>query len=158
MKPFFLPLALMLVTSVANAEFNYASYQPSSYTELLTQEREFFKSQNMGTEATLFSAAPEKYTITVKYSGKFVEINQQQRQFLTNWQQSLPAAESFIKLYEKALVVEGLIEPVEIPIQQSLLPSFEAELTSGQEIKLYVVKAGWSNNTLILLATEFAQQ
>ncbi len=157
MKSLMVTCALLMASSIARADVDFSSYQPSSYQQLLQQKPEFLKGNPNSAADSLYSNGHEKYVITVKYSGKFVEIGQQQQLFLRKWQQSLTAAESFIKHYKQALVIEGLDGNVEIPVQQVLIPAFQAELTIGQEIKLYVVKAGWANNQPMLLATEFAQ-
>ena len=157
MKKIMFMLAISLMSFATNAEFDYDSYKATSFTQLLAQEKAFLAENGLDLDSTLFAGQPEKYLITVKYSGKFVDMNLKQRQFLANWQKSNPSVESFVQLYQKALVVDGVAIPMEIPVQQSLLSFFETELKIGQEIKIYVVNAGWGNNQPMLLVTEFAQ-
>ena len=157
MKKIMFMLAISLMSFATNAEFDYGSYKATSFTQLLAQEKAFLAENGLDLDSTLFAGQPEKYLITVKYSGKFVDMKLKQQEFLANWQKSNPSVESFVQLYQKALVVEGLAIPMEIPVQQSLLSFFETELKIGQEIKIYVVNAGWGNNQPMLLVTEFAQ-
>ena len=150
-------LIVAFASFVTHAMFDYGSYKATSFSDLLAQEKAFLAENGLELDSTLFTGQPEKYLITIKYSGKFVDMNHKQQEFLENWQKSNPNVSSFVQLYKKALVVEGLAIPIEIPVQQSLISSFVDELKIGQEIKIYVVNAGWGNNQPMLLVTEFAQ-
>ena len=82
--------------------------------------------------------------IRVKYTGKRRPMSGTKREVLRMWGQtfSIPNAAEYTSFYEEDLLfTEGGVE-YWLPVQKKVLPHFAEELKEGEEVDIYIVRAG----------------
>ena len=81
--------------------------------------------------------------VRVKYGGKSRRISETKSGFLENWAQTFTGnGEQYAAMYEEDLLfTEGGVE-YWLPVQKKVVPHFAKELKEGEDVDVYLVRAG----------------
>ena len=81
--------------------------------------------------------------IRVKYAGKSRTMSEVKKDFLKKWAQTFTEnAEAYASHYEDDLLfVENGVE-YWLPVQKKVIPYFQKELKVGEDVDIYIVRAG----------------
>ena len=154
MKKTLILLITLFFNSVALAEFDFRSYQPVSFSEILQNHRDDLLKASQKSDYTV-SAATFKYVIPVKFIKELRKVSGTNKTVIRAWQRALRVPDGFINLYEHEFKAEFNSEIYWIPVQEDLLLPMSSELHPGDTFELYVVVIGAKDNKLVMLATEF---
>lgn len=81
--------------------------------------------------------------VRVKYTGKSRRISETKKGFLQNWAQTFTGnGERYAAMYEEDLLFTEDGVEYWLPVQKKVVPHFAKELKEGEEVDLYLVRAG----------------
>ena len=135
-------LPLSFSTSFAQ-DFPWNDFKPRTLHEIVSIDaREINDSETKN--RLIFHGDMLLSVVRVKYTGKKRPMSGVKRDVLKQWAQtfSLPSAEEYAALYgEDLLFTENDVE-YWLPVQKKVIPYFSKELKEGEDVDIYLVRAG----------------
>ena|SRR5687768_16538389 len=136
-----LMLLLFISTSFAQ-DFPWDDFKPRTLKEIVSIDaREINDSEREN--RVIFHADMLLSVIRVKYTGKSRSVSEVKRDFLKKWAQTFTQnGDEYAALYEKDLLfMENGVE-YWLPVQKKVIPYFSKELKEGEDVDIYIVRAG----------------
>lgn len=141
----FLLLALMtaLFASTSYGQgFPWDDFKPRTLKEIVAIDAREIKDSERENRV-IFHADMLLSVIRVKYTGKSRPISDVKKDFLKNWAQTFTQnAEEYAAHYEKDLLFTEDEVKYWLPVQKKVIPYFLKELKKGEEVDIYIVRAG----------------
>jgi len=133
---------LFATTALAQG-FPWNDFKPRTLAEIVKMDdREI--NDSVKENRLIFHGDMLLSVVKVKYTGKRRAMSDTKKEALRRWGQafSIPNAEEYASLYEEdMLFTEGGVE-YWLPVQKRVLPHFPEELKEGEEVDIYIVRAG----------------
>lgn len=141
---FFLAFFLLTTTVSLFAQgFPWQDFQPRTLAEIIKiDEKEI--NDSVRQNRLIFHGDMLLSVISVKYTSKIRTMSQTKKDTVKMWAQtmSVPNAEEYAAMYEEdVLFTENGVE-YWLPVQKKVLPHFAKELKEGEDVNLYIVRAG----------------
>lgn len=139
----FVPLISLLLTSTSFAQgFPWNDFKRRTFKQIVSfDEREIQASETQN--RVIFHADMLLSVIRVKYEGKSRPLAQAKQIFLLNWAQTFAGnAQEYASNYKNDfLFTEDGVE-YWLPVQNKVSAYFAKELREGDELDVYIVRAG----------------
>ena len=138
---FTLMFPVFVSTSYAQG-FPWDDFKPRTLKEIVAIDAKEIKDSERENRV-IFHADMFFSVIRVKYTGKSRSISDAKKDFLKKWAQTFSQnADEYAAHYEKdMLFTEGGVE-YWLPVQKKVIPYFSKELKEGEEVDIYIVRAG----------------
>jgi hypothetical protein len=138
-------LILMSALSVSSSYgqgFPWDDFKPRTLKEIVAIDAKEIKDSERENRV-IFHADMLLSVIRVKYTGKSRPISDVKNDFLKKWAQTFSQnADEYAAHYEKdMLFTEDEVE-YWLPVQKKVMPYFLKELKEGEEVDIYIVRAG----------------
>lgn len=140
--------------TLANANFDFSSYKPSTIQEIVAERRSDFSNLPRMPDMAI-SGAIFKYSVTVPFSRQLRQITPERSEFIRNFGASHQVAGTFVDQFKSEFLVQHDGRNLWVPIQHQLLVPLGKEVPTGNPVDLYIVFAGFLKSEPIFLATEF---
>lgn len=122
--------------------FPWDDFKPRTLKEIVSLDaREIKESEKQN--KVILHADMLLSVVRVKYTGKSRRISETKKGFLLNWAQTFTSnGEQYTAMYEEDLLfTEGGVE-YWLPVQKKVVPHFAKELKAGDDVDVYLVRAG----------------
>jgi hypothetical protein len=144
LKLFLFQLAILLgcVSHSFAQGFPWDDFKPRTLKEIVKLDaREIENSAKQ--PAVILHADMLLSVVRVKYTGKSRPISDTKRGFMEKWAETFAGNnKQYAALYEEDLLfTEGGVE-YWLPVQKRVVPHFAKELEAGEDVDLYLVRAG----------------
>jgi hypothetical protein len=141
--PFLFLLFPLFATTTMAQGFPWDDFKPHTLAEIVKiDEREI--NDSVKQNRLIFHGDMFLSVVRVKYTGKRRAMSDTKKEVLKMWGQSfsIPHAEEYAAMYEEdMLFTENGVE-YWLPVQKQVLPYFAKELKEGEDVNIYIVRAG----------------
>ncbi|HEV7906118.1 MAG TPA: hypothetical protein VGO96_19915 [Pyrinomonadaceae bacterium] len=144
LKLFLLQLSLLLgCCSHSFAQgFPWADFKPRTLKEIVALDAREIK-QSEKRNSIILHADMLLSVVRVKYTGKSRPVSKTKKELLANWAQTFTGnGEQYAAMYEEDLLFTEDGVEYWLPVQKKVIPHFTKELKEGDEVDLYLVRAG----------------
>ncbi len=146
LKTIFLFTLIAFCGSVALAQgFPWQDFKPRTLKDLAAMEKDVEQRRDTdGKPAVVFHGDMLLTKSRVVYTGLTRPISDTKKQFLKQWTELYAGGnkEAYAKLYETDLLFTENGVDYWLPVQKKVIPYFDKELKKGDEVDLYIVRAG----------------
>jgi hypothetical protein len=144
LKFFLLQLSLLLgCCSYSFAQgFPWDDFKPRTLKEIVSlDEREIKMSEKQN--SIILHADMLLSVVRVKYTGKSRPISKTKKELLQNWAQTFTGdGKQYAAMYEEDLLFTEDGVEYWLPVQKKVIPHFAKELKAGEDVDVYLVRAG----------------
>jgi hypothetical protein len=139
----FLILLLCYSNSFAQDGFPWNDFKPRTLNEIVSMD-----AKEINDSATknrlIFHGDMLLSVVRVKYTGKSRPMSETKKEVLKQWAQtfSLQNSEEYAASYEEDLLFKERDVEYWLPVQKKVAPYFAKELKEGEEVDIYLVRAG----------------
>jgi hypothetical protein len=135
-------VSLLFISTSFAQDFPWNDFKQRTLKEIVSLDaREINDSEREN--RVIFHADKLLSVIRVKYTGKSRPVAEIKREYLKKWAQTFTRnGDEYPALYEKdMLFIEDGVE-YWLPVQKNLIPHFSKELKEGEDVNIYIVRAG----------------
>ncbi len=145
LKTFFLVIMLAICGgTVLSQVFPWQDFKPRTLKDLAAMEKDVEQRRDTdGKPAVVFHGDMLLTKARVVYTGTTRPISDLKKQFLAQWAEMFSQnKDSYSKLYETDMLFTENGVKYWLPVQKQVIPYFDKELKKGDEVDLYIVRAG----------------
>jgi hypothetical protein len=122
--------------------FPWDDFKPRTLKEIVSLDAEEIKDSEKQNRVILH-ADMLLSVVRVKYTGKSRSISKTKKEFLQQWAQTFTGdGEKYAAMYEEDLLFTESGVDYWLPVQKRVTPHFAKELKEGEDVDLYLVRAG----------------
>jgi hypothetical protein len=146
-------VALVGLLPHASLGFTWESYAPATIHQVILLHGDERERSTDGTR--LINTADEKYRLTVTYLGSQRPVPPARRKLISDWVQAVALDPQVATWFRHEIqVLEGK-DAYWLPVQEAVLPHMTKELSSGDQIDVYVMFIGHTAEDWMFLVNEF---
>jgi len=149
---------LAISPAVWPQEFDYASYTPTTFQDIIAEEENHDKNQPEAKnlpEYIQIECQLNKYRVCCSYANIRRLISGKKKELIRMWMEALKIDPIHLSLYQQEILVSEGTRNHWIPIQEQLFPHIDRELVKNDTISLFIILAGKAESGLVFIATEF---
>lgn len=135
-------LAVCNTTSFAQGGFPWGDFQRRTLKDIVSLDAKEI-SESERENKVILHADMLLSVVRVKYTGKSRAISDAKRKFLKAWAQNFSQSpDEYAAQYEKDMLFTEDGVDYWLPVQKKVIPYFSKELKEGDEVDIYLVRAG----------------
>jgi hypothetical protein len=134
------PLCFVLTGLLCAQTFPWKDFKPRTLKEIIQQNIEAVRASTSTRVFLAKDILPSRVGVT--YVGLSRPISAEKQDFIAQWSRSYTADSNYTTLYETELLFVQDGKEYWLPVQKQVSPYLEKELSKGQSVDLYLIRAG----------------